>query len=351
MKVAVGIGTLALLVELAAGSNARAEEALPRVTLRWNAPDECPDDVELLHTVEEFLGEPLAEARAQQLSVSVNVVDAKGSFAAKLRFKGPGGVEERYLEHPECLKLMEAAALLVALAIDPERVKARQQSRDNAAAAASPPPIAAPSQPVPSQPVVTLAPEPISRRDEPTLVASRPPPPKRDALRPGLEVFGFASSGVLSSTGLGLGAALGLERGHFELGLVGRYWLPRTDPVPGSQRADIQLSLWTAGARFCALPWLREWSLRGCAGVDLGDLSGTGQGLDNARTRHVRFSALSAGLSLRYGQHRLAPFAGLDGAWALEQPPFGVNVNGRQDETFRPEVLSARAFLGLAYAL
>src|SRR4051812_14722910 len=111
---------LGLVALVCAGPDARAQESTPRVSLRWNAPDECPDDAELVRSVEDFLGESLAAAGAQQLSVSLSVTGGSSGFSAKMRFRGPDGVEERSLDHPECRKLMEACALLAALAIDPE---------------------------------------------------------------------------------------------------------------------------------------------------------------------------------------------------------------------------------------
>jgi hypothetical protein len=348
----VGIWVAALA--LGAGQVGRAQPPPARVALRWNAPDECPDDAELIRAVEKFLGEPLTEAPAQALAISVNVAGSGATFAAKLGFKGPAGIEERYLEHPECPKLMEAVALLVALAIDPERVKAREREPSHDAQAASTPsaaPTPAPTEP-PRQPLLQAARGSGRERDQ--AAQASPLRSKRvDAWRSELEVFGFATSGILPKVGPGLGAAFDLQLGHFELGLVGNYFLPRTDPVPISQHADIELSLWTLGARACGLPWLGDWAVRGCLSADFGDLAGTGtgQGLEHARTRHARFSALGAGVSLRYGQRRLSPLVGLSGAWALERPPFGVNLDGKEVETFRSDTLSVRGFVGLSYTL
>src|SRR4051812_33346518 len=103
---------LVLAALIGAGRPVCAQETTPRVSLRWNAPDDCPDDAELLRSVEGFLGEPLAAASEQQLSISLNVSSRAGGFSAKMRFKSASGVEERALEHPECRKLMEACALL-----------------------------------------------------------------------------------------------------------------------------------------------------------------------------------------------------------------------------------------------
>lgn len=137
--------TLLLLTLGSAPVVAHAADAPSRVSLRWNAPDDCPDDAALVQAVEGVLGQPLTASREQQLAISVNVLGGSGGYSAKLSFKGPQGSQERFLEHPECGKLTEAVALLVALAIDPERVKARQPQ-------VGPTPEAAPTKPEPVAP-------------------------------------------------------------------------------------------------------------------------------------------------------------------------------------------------------
>jgi hypothetical protein len=329
--------------------------------LRWNAPDECPDDVDVMHAIEGFLGEPLTDVHQQDLAISASVSAAKSGFTAQLRFKGAAGVENRSLEHPECEKLMEAVALLVALAIDPERVKARQATVEEAKREPTPVPEApaAPLSAVEADPDPQPAPPHPASEVEQTPLAL-PAPSGASSERPlglgqpfseQLEVFGVAASGLLPMVGPGLGASIGLRRGRFELGLVGNYFLPRTDEVAASPRAGIQLSLWTVGARACALPVLGRWQLRGCVGVDLGDLVGAGQGVDHARTIHARFSALAAGLTLRYGQRALGPIVGVEGGVPFERPPFGVSVNGRETETFQQDRFNVRGTIGLSYTL
>jgi hypothetical protein len=352
LKARALIGTVAATAVLGAVAPAAAQEAAPRVLLRWNAPEECPDDAELLRTVEQFLGEPLAAARQQQLSVSLNVTAVATGFSANMRFGSASGVEERSLEHPECVKLMEACALLTALAIDPERVRARQ---DQERVAMLPPrvdPAPASLQPVETSAVaLVMKNEPEPQRDQASVAASPLRSRARATLRPWLEVVGFTSGGVLPKVGPGLGAEVALEREHFKLGLVGRYWIQRTTPVPQSQNGEIEIGLWTLGLRACALSWLGQWSLRGCVGADMGDMVGTGQGLAGGHDSHAVFSALTAGLGLRYGSHRLAPVVGVEGAWGASRPRFGVIVNSQKTEVFQPHTWSVSGSLGLAYEL
>lgn len=331
-------------------TSALAAPAPSGVALRWNSPDECPDDAALVAAVEDFLGQQLSEAREQQLSASVSVVGSeRDGFAAKLRFTSREGLEERSLEHRECRKLMEGAALLVALAVDPERVKARQQASNEQRPTAAPTPEVPPPAPAVSTPVSPapsiLGPE----RDQasPVPVASR----RASQIAQQLELFGFAGSGALPSAGPGFGAAFGLRRGRFELGLTGQYWFQRSASVRQGTQAEIQLSLWTASLRACAWPLLGDWALRACVASALGDLSGMGQGVDNSRPGHALYSALSSEVSVRYGQARLAPLLGISAAWVIARPAYGVNLNALKTEIFRPDWLNLQGFVGLAYRL
>ncbi len=350
MKAAAAIGMV-----LASTASAAAQQPAPRPSLSWTAPSECPGHAQLVAAVEGLLGAPLNEARAQALSVSVAVVGGIGGFSAKVRFEGQSGVTERYLEHPDCQKLMEAAALMTALAIDPDRVNDRRQTQEQAQerADAAAAPFASPArQPASEGPLAitvgTVGPDRADRQL--SRVPSDVPRPERKQkpLRPAFEVVGFAGGGALPRFGPGLSARIALRRARFELAVVGSYWLPRTDPVLGLEQASLKLSLVTIGVRPCVWPLLGTWSLRACGGVDWGDLAATGKGLNNERTLHSRFSAATAELSVRYGHWRLAPIAGLEGAWALERPPFGVRLNSIETETFRPARFGIRGFLGLS---
>jgi hypothetical protein len=107
----------------------------------------------------------------------------------------------------------------------------------------------------------------------------------------------------------------------------------------------------TAGLRGCLLPLHRNWSLLGCLGADLGDMAGSGQGVDNQRTRHARFAAAEASLAVAYSHWEPAPLLGIALVTPLARPPFGVLVNGQQDESFRPSRIGFIAQLGIDYGL
>ena len=130
-----------------------------------------------------------------------------------------------------------------------------------------------------------------------------------------------------------------------------RYWLTGSADVVGESPSRIELSLVTVGLRACVLPALGAWSWLVCAGADLGDMAGSGQWVDNARTRHALFADAEASISLAYTRSRVTPFASLGASVGLSRPRFGVVRNGAPDETFQPSPLGALASVGLAYGL
>lgn len=306
--------------------------------MRWNAPDSCPDDAQLINAVEGFLGQRLAEAREQELAVSINVQGDEAGYSAKLKFTGPSGPDERFLEHPECSKLMEAAALVAALAIDPERVKARQSGVEEAT-----PPVPAPTAPEPQTEPVCPAPV--------VTVVYRTPPKKEPLLRAALAVSGFIGSGALPQLAPGVVAEAGIVWARLRFTALGRYWVPSSTAVASNGASRIELSLATFGIRACAAPWRARWSLHGCVGAELGDMAGSGQGVDNARTKHAPFSAFEASVLASLRGLDSAPFAGLGLSLATSRPRFGVLRAGRPDETFQPSTLGLMAYLGLSYGL
>ena len=337
-----GLALTIVMVGLAASSAARAAEPAKHLSVRWNSPDACPDDAQLIGAVEDFLGQPLSEAREQSLSISVSVQGTEGAFSAKLLFTSPQGNQERFLEHPDCSKLTEAVALLAALAIDPERVRARQAAVEQGL-----PPAEKQQAPAPNS---DEKPAPATPADCPK-VGPAPAPLVSKPRYITMSVAGFVSVGALPRVGPGLSAELGARFERFRAVLVGRYWAGSSADVSGTAPLSIALSLATAGLRGCGLPVRGEWSVLGCLGADLGSMSGSGQGVDDAHTKHALFGSLEASVFAAYSRIEPAPFAGLGLAWVVARPPFGISRGGVEDEAFRPSRLGFMGYLGLSYGL
>jgi len=343
------VGVLALLAVGLVGGSAAAEPVPRKIKLRFNAPAECPDDLELVRIVEGFLGQPLQDAREQQLAIDVRAQGGPvAGYTASLTFISQQGSIERNLEHPDCGKLTEAAGLLIALAIDPERVKARQDPTaghvpEVAAAAPAAEPLAPPAN------------EPAPALLVPATVVDRTPTVqeggKRAELHPSLSLLGLTGSGLLPSVAPGIGAEFALRFGHFEVGVGGRYWLSRGADVPQRPSSSVDISLATVGLRACAVPIWGDWLLLGCARGEWGRMSAVGQHVDDARPRSDYFASLGGSLAVGRTLGRLTPLGGVDLFWAASRPRFGVLSDGAPLQAFRPQTWGLLGFIGLAYAL
>ncbi|HEX2873769.1 MAG TPA: hypothetical protein VHP33_21080 [Polyangiaceae bacterium] len=329
-----------------ASATARAEGGTERVSLRYDAPEACPDDAGLVRAVEGYLGQPLTESRAQQLSVLVTVQASAEGFAAKLSFKSSQGTQERFLEHIQCDKLTEGVALLAALAIDPERVKARQSSLEPSSNAERAPAAAEP-QPQP-QPISSPAPAPAPPPACPKAVQTQVSKPTSQGT---LSVAGFLGVGTLPAVAPGVAAEAGWRLRRLRAALVGRYWSSNSADVAGATPRSIELSLATVGLRGCFLPGGGNWTWSACAGADSGSMTGSGEGIDNARIQRALFSSAEASLTLAYTRSDFAPFMGLGASLALTRPRFGVTRGGVPDEAYQPSRFGGLAFVGLTYGL
>jgi hypothetical protein len=115
----VGVGLRRVLLWVAAvlcvATSARAE----RVALRWIAPEVCPDDGEMRRDVEQLLGRPLEWASSEQLTVRGEVARSGATWIVHLELAAPEGTRTRELTGQSCAEVSAAAALVIALAVDP----------------------------------------------------------------------------------------------------------------------------------------------------------------------------------------------------------------------------------------
>src|SRR6478736_5600187 len=264
---AVALGVMCL-------TRVAAADDLARVSLSWSAPLECPDEAELARRIEALIGRSLHDAGEQSLAVAASAQgNARDGYAAKVSFTSLQGTEARYLEHPQCDHLVQALALVIALAIDPEHTRAMQPEQTVAEASTA----------------VQTAQNPVENAAPVASDATHETP---------APVRGLLGAGALPNLGFGVGAALGYRLRRFRADVVGRYWGPRDQTVSSTPSASIELRLATLGARGCWLSPLGAWQLAACAGADLGSMRGLGQGVQNARQRDALYADVVGGVQL-----------------------------------------------------
>jgi hypothetical protein len=311
--------------------------------------------------VEALLGQALDAPREQRLVIEGSVAAGLSGYTAELRFDSALGSDVRRLTHGDCGQLGKASALVIAIAIDPERV---QQNSANSGFEA----------PVPGSPDAGLASPESAKRDE---LPPEPPPveprealpsrsggsPKADSRPPraghdvrtwrfSAEALGLYGVGLLPEGGSGLGIELGVEQAQFRIGASGRYWLTQSRTVEAGQSARIDLSAWSAGVRGCGIHHRGAWRLGACVGPDIGSMTGRGKALQAERTRSDRWSALAGGFGVGHaGAGWFIPSFGFELAYLFERPRFGIRRDGTGEEVFQPAPVTFSGYFAFGVLL
>jgi len=285
---ATGVG-IVLLGLLAGAVQARAQPlngAEPiAATFEWEAPPGCPDRDAMQAMIDATIGDVEDDDRR---SVDVRGqlrVDDDGGFELLLELDGgAGGV--RQLRGASCEELSEAAALVVAMAIDPrlfERLESTTESTEEPTLPTVP---EDPEDPEPSPPIddrIEEDPRPEPSTEEPTPI-----------LRRAAALFrvegGVGGSPVPGASGvLGLMLGLGGRRWRAELGAS--YWTPRSTISPANAEVGVRAQLWAVTAQGCAEPRRQRLSFPLCAGLLAGAVMARGEGILEGRAVTSRWLA------------------------------------------------------------
>jgi hypothetical protein len=249
------------------------------IEIGWQAPPGCPDAAWARAEVERFVGDSLQATRATQLSFEVSITaDAGSGWIASIVTITDGGRRRRRLPHEDCERLSEAAALIIAMAIDPAALDVADEAALGALARAEPAEeVAAPTEAEPAEAEPTAstperaAPEPVRA----------PEPPHRFAERwIGPRLAFDLGVGRLPTIDVGgtLGVTAGVGPLRFEL--VGGALGPRTVAVEAGEASFVA---WSVAARVgWALRLGPRVELPLLVGVDLGQLRARGRGLPQA---------------------------------------------------------------------
>jgi hypothetical protein len=329
-----------------------------RFSLEWTAPAGCPDGDRVRQHAEALLGGPIEPRLSRPLGARGTVTRTGDSFALDLATIDGELRGERHLAAPTCQELAAAAALIVALAVDPKAVAARGNATESeggattpaappeSATASNPPPPAANAAPVPTSPVAT----------------NRAP---RTAPGPGIRVMGFTEAalagdvGTLPGPSIGPSLSGGVGLGRFRVRLGASYFVPRfAEAAPvvdkGTRGGDVSLfAVNLAGCYAVFTP--RALELGVCAMVEGGALFAAGSGFDHSKDATTPW--LGAGgstemtipvthaLTVRVAVGAIAPFA-------RSTVRFSENTGDvtQMRDIHRPGSVAGRAALGVGLA-
>lgn len=318
----------ALIVAAVLPASSLAAPAEPRaVDLRWEAPDGCPPADEVRGEIARLLG---ASEQHQPIEVEIAVARAGGArlrLDLRIRAPSPG---ERVIRGDDCASMSRAAALIVAMSIDPDAV-ARNAAAQPAAQPAPPSAVAAP---------VAAAPPP------PPSAAARPPAAAEGDLEGALWLSVHIEQALVPAVGVGLAAGGGIRGGWLRAdGAAGV--VPSSSSRVAGMAAGAEFQLWFLEVDACARALERPLSVYVCALGRQHWLLARGREVDEAFARTAPIFAAGLGTLVEW---RIAgPLRGegvLHAVVPLRRPRFVVeNLEG---DVYRPPAAGLSSRLGLA---
>lgn len=325
---------------------ASAEQSPAPIALSWSAPDECPSRDRVIRQLETVLSHS-DRARAPVMA-RASITREPTGFRLQMWIGSEEPLLQRTLYATSCVDLADAAALILALQIDPETSASPELEE-----LASPPPTAASAQ-------KSLAPAGDSKPERPVSSGPRGAPTgPEDASPAAPQVSALATSwGLLAgpsvefgalpyaAPGLALGAQVQVERLTFAL--IGS-WFPHSQrevaPAEAGQPAKGGTFSLALGAFRTCYELLDGATLAACADVEFGVLGAHGYGTRTDSERKVLWAALGPGLEAGLPvSSRLEVRAALDGHFSLQRPEF---VLENVDSIYRPRAATLRLSLGL----
>lgn len=317
----------------------------------WVAPPGCPGRAELIAGIERRRGEPLAPG---QVHVDATVTAGPGKqFTAAISLTTGAREDRRTLTADRCAALVDAAALLIAVAIDEQGAAPGAPVR--APGDVAPPPGDAPADAptqAASEPAPSIAgPDEAATRvdspaDAPPIVAASPP-----AMPPPRRLGGF----VRAQGGLALGTvpgpagaaslAIGLLWRRARLELQPLFVAPRTDTREGH---DLRAWLVAAAVSGCYRVGPRALEVPLCGGLEGGVLRGFASGADGQRGASGGWLAVLVGTGVVWRVHpRVGLWLGVQGTGAIRRPKFLLSGSAGELELFRPLPVTLRVLAGV----
>jgi len=295
--------------------------------LKWSSPPDCERARAVGATVGNLAGRPLAEVEGLSFGVSITKTGDTWTLSLETT-ESDGATSSRTISGKSCREVAAAAAVVIGMAV---RDRAPVPDAESPPKAPPTPPPAAPVEPPPLKPKIVPGPPP-----------PRPRSQKAPSFAPMVLLGGVADTGSLPALAPGVALLASVRRAGVEVELEGTALFPQSREVSPGTSGTFGLF---AGALFgCLAPSSGRFSVLGCAGVELGGMSGRGNGVTNPKLGTAFWDAFRAevGGELALGRMlRLTARAGIVVPFA--RPEF--QLDGQ--EVHRPAAFGGRALIGV----
>ena len=251
--------------------------------VEWKAPQTCPSQQRLESEITRLIGKPVVAVASLSFAVTVTPAFEVGIFTSA----SSGETSQRSFIAHTCDDALRAAALIIALTIDPSAVsRARKAGRI----------------------------KPIRAEGIDNIIGSQG---VQTSLSFGAHALFAAGLLPEPSAGVGVSAELAVGLVRFELG--GRAFLPSEALL--SPAAGVRVGL-VAGSLLLCTQALSGLAL--CAGGEAGVVTASGFGVPEARSQSVRWTSAEIGARVQWQAQ--APFglrAGASVVIPIDRPQFG----------------------------
>ncbi len=336
-----GLGVLLLLLSLA--GTARADD---RLVLEWRAPDGCPTRDAVEGEVARLVGGELPEGAT--IRADAQTIPAEGAFELTLRTDVEGELGARTLRAERCDELAAAAALILALMIDPEAAMRAEPEHEPSAPA--PGPSLADALGPPTRVIEPPRATEVRRADarrmaEPFTSAGPPPAVRGDSIEALLGAGIALDVAALPSATAALVVEGGLGVPLIDARLRATLLFPQTVASGELSGASAELMGFTAGVIACLRPIEQARAFGICADVAAGSVFGSARGISDPGSGAGFWLAAGGGLALAW---QPAPWFDLEGmAELLGQyaQTFDIVVGGGSVVVFAPPPVTGRLTL------
>jgi hypothetical protein len=320
------VHTLFLLALARGPASLEAADPTAALELSWQAPQGCPDALAVRERVATLLASVDARGTPRSLRVGVTITtQAREGVRLRLEIAQGESVDARELVGADCREVTEAAALIVAMTLEPSVLDTLGASEPEPATVPEPEPAAE----EPSR-------EPSADPIEPTVVTppARAPSPASEPARSlpigvGAEVEGGVGFGPLPRASGVLAAAVGVRGRWFRVDATGAYWTPRRSEA---REPGVRAQVWSVGARACGVPRAGRVEVPLCAGVVAGLMHARGLGSDLEAQRVS--SPWAAVIASATAVVRVLPWLGVrvgaEGHVAFARPAFHTDPSRTQ---------------------
>ena len=327
--VAVAIGLAALFA-------GRRSDAQPALDLTWSAPPSCPDRAWMQGAVLRLV----TSSPPQALRVVGAVREEEGRWVVDLELSG-AAVGTRTLRASTCKAVSRGAALIVALALDPQAAAFASEELARDEPPSSSPPSPPPPKPEPPQPQQRQAAERAAAIVD-----------RASSLRP--IVFAGASAeralvpGIAPGVAVGGGVVWRALRGD----LAASFAPSASTSLARLPAVGADFSLASIALRGCIGQAIGPIGVHGCAAFRGARIEGKGTGIARSYHESAYVNALEPGILLRFPSTTQVALE-LDGAAVLPitRPDFVILSSGPAQLLFRASPIGVRVAVAASFRL